>query len=80
MPALQIKNLDPAIHQALKARAAIQGKSLSDLARERLTEYALQPTIDQVAERARLRGAVDLPPGTAAALVREQRGPLEPIQ
>jgi plasmid stability protein len=76
MSALQIKNLDPLVHRQLKARAAHQGKSLSDLARERLTEYALAPTVDEIWDRARLRGQVNLEPGLAAALVRDQRGSL----
>ncbi|MDR1441112.1 MAG: hypothetical protein LBJ02_01755 [Bifidobacteriaceae bacterium] len=80
MPALQIKYLDPRVHQALKARAASQGKSLSDLAAERLTEYALRPTVEEIAERARLRGPVNLPAGSAASLIREGRGALGATQ
>ncbi|MDR1427011.1 MAG: hypothetical protein LBJ08_04560 [Bifidobacteriaceae bacterium] len=80
MPALQIENLDPEVHRTLKARAASQGKSLSDLAAEQLTDYALRPTVEEIAQRARLRGSVDLAPGTASELIRGQRGPLGPAQ
>jgi hypothetical protein len=69
MSALQAKNLDPKVHQALHARSAQQ-----------VAPHTAPPTIEEVAERARLRGAVDLAPGVAAAVVREQRGDLGPVR
>jgi hypothetical protein len=44
---IQIRDVPDDVHRTLKVRAAEQGRSLSELARERLTEYARQPTIDE---------------------------------
>jgi len=44
---IQIRDVPDDVHQTLKKRAAEQGRSLSELAREQLTEYARQPTMDE---------------------------------
>lgn len=73
MKLIQIRNVPDDVHRRLKVRAAQQGRTLSDLARDAVTEYAERPTMAEVLERVRSRERVELPGGAAAA-VREARG------
>ena len=68
MKLIQIRNVPDDVHRRLKVRAAEQGRTLSDLARGALTEYAARPTMGEVLDRVRSREAVELPGGAAAAV------------
>ncbi|KHK97172.1 hypothetical protein LK09_12990 [Microbacterium mangrovi] len=60
MSTLQIRDVPPDVHRTLKARAAASGRSLSEYALTVLQQDARTPTLDELLERVRLRGAVDL--------------------
>lgn len=53
---LQVRNLSEATHRALKARAAREGRSLSDLVREELDRAAARPSRRELLERIGNRG------------------------
>jgi plasmid stability protein len=74
MTALQIRNLPDNVHRTLKARAAMQGQSLSEYATQVLRAAAETPSITELTERIRSRGRA----GTATAddvaeLIRSER-------
>ena len=48
---LQVRNLSDETHRALKARAAREGRSLSDLVREELDRMAARPSRRELFER-----------------------------
>jgi plasmid stability protein len=53
---LQVRNLSDETHRALKARAAREGRSLSDLVREELDRVAARPSRRELFERIGGRG------------------------
>jgi antitoxin FitA len=53
---LQVRNLSDETHRALKARAALEGRSLSDLVREELDRAAARPSRRELIERIGRRG------------------------
>jgi plasmid stability protein len=53
---LQIRNLGDETHRALKARAALEGRSLSDMIREELDRMAARPSRREVLRRIAERG------------------------
>jgi antitoxin FitA len=48
---LQVRNVSEKTHRALKARAAREGRSLSDLVREELERAAARPSREELYER-----------------------------
>jgi antitoxin FitA len=71
MKTLQIRNVPDEVHRRLKARAALEGRSLSEFALAELLRSLERPTRREVIERVRTREAaagVD-----SAALVRAER-------
>jgi antitoxin FitA len=50
---IQIRNVPPALHRRLKARAAMAGMSLSDYLLNMARKDAEQPTIEEMRERLR---------------------------
>ena len=72
MPNLQVRNVPAAVHRALKAKAAIEGSSLSDFVLAELEKVASRPTPRELRERLRRRSAVYLNP-PAADVIRERR-------
>jgi plasmid stability protein len=69
---VQIRNVPDALHRRLKARAALEGKSLSDYLLSEIAESAERPTVSEL--RARLAGRSSVTPARAPALVlREER-------
>lgn len=72
MKAIQIRNVPDRLHGALKARAALLGKSLSEYLLEELRRLASRPTPDELRERIRRRAPVEprVPPAT---VLREER-------
>ena len=72
MANLQVRNVPEDIHQALKAKAAMNGSTLSDFLRMELAMIAQRPTARELRERLRQREPVHLKP-TAAEVIREWR-------
>jgi plasmid stability protein len=69
---IQIRNVPDEVHRAAKARAALEGLTLSDFALRALREAVARPTIAEIGARIRLLEPVeDAPP--AAELVRAER-------
>lgn len=72
MPTVQVRDVPVDVHRTLKARAAKSGRSLSEYVLDLLAREARQPTLDELLERVRVRGRVDL--GTAATeILRAER-------
>jgi plasmid stability protein len=69
---IQIRNVPESVHKKLKARAAMEGMSLSDFLLSEIIRFAERPTITELRERLRKRSRVfpDTPP---ADIVRENR-------
>ena len=72
MPNIQIRNVPEDLHRILKAKAAIEGSSLSDFVRAELGQVAKRPTPRELRTRLRRRDPVHLSP-TAADIIREVR-------
>jgi len=72
---VQIRNLPDAVHRELKARAAREGSSLSDLLVRELTKLAARPTPAELMDRiaARPRPARSLDSARAVRAEREGR-------
>lgn len=69
---IQIRNVPDSVHRAAKARAAMEGVTLSDFALKALREAVDRPTLGEIGARIRLLGPVaDAPP--MAELVRTER-------
>ena len=74
MPAtmVQIRNVPPELHRRLKARAAIEGLSMSDYVLREIRKALDQPTRQEVLERLRARPARQLR-RSAAGVIRAER-------
>lgn len=72
MPTLQVRNVPIEVHRALKAKAAIEGSSLSDFVLAELEQLAMRPTPRELRELLRTREPVHLVP-SAAEVIRELR-------
>jgi plasmid stability protein len=74
MPAtmVQIRNVPPELHRRLKARAAIEGLSMSDYVLREIRKALDQPTRQEVLERLRARPARQLR-RSAAEVIRAER-------
>lgn len=66
--AIQVRSVPDDVHRRLKARAALEGRTLSDLVRAELTELARRPTLDEVLERVRSRAEVAIDESAADAV------------
>jgi antitoxin FitA len=64
MKMIQVRNVPDDLHRSLKARAALEGTTLSDLILHELPRLANRPSPEQLLERIRSREPV---PGSAAA-------------
>jgi plasmid stability protein len=72
MPTLQVRNVPTEVHRALKAKAAVEGSSLSDFVLAELEKVAMRPTPREFLELLRTREPVH-PVPSAADVVRELR-------
>ena len=72
MPNLQVRNVPEELHRSLKAKAALEGSSLSAFLLTELEKIAKRPTLRELRQRLRRREPVRLNP-TAAQIVRELR-------
>jgi plasmid stability protein len=69
---IQLRNVPDALHRSLKARAAMNGRSLSDYLLAEIKEIAERPTLAELRERLHQRNAVAVQIDIAR-LVREER-------
>lgn len=69
---IQIRNVPENLHRTLKARAAMEGMSLSDYLLAEIRDIAEQPTLRELKQRIERRTPVKLPV-SAAAVVRAER-------
>ncbi len=71
MKMIQIRNVPDELHRSLKARAAREGRSLSDLILSDLPRLASKPSPEQVMSRIQSRPSVGGPP--ASELIAAER-------
>ncbi len=71
MRVIQIRNVPDELHRSLKARAAREGRTLSDLILSDLPRLAEKPSPEQVMSRIRSRSSVGGPP--ASELIAAER-------
>jgi hypothetical protein len=71
MKMIQVRNVPDDLHRALKARAATEGTTLSDLILDELPRLAHRPSPEQLVQRIRSRTPVPGPP--AAELIAKAR-------
>jgi antitoxin FitA len=69
---VQIRNVPVDLHRRLKARAAIEGMTMSDFIRRELAKVLERPTRHEVLERLRSRPVRRLRPRPAEALRAER--------
>lgn len=69
---VQIRDVPEEVHRTLKARAAMQGTSLSEYLRAELARVAAAPTAAELETRLRSREPMGLG-GSAAAVIRALR-------
>jgi len=63
-PMIQIRNVPVELHRAAKAKAALAGLTLSELALQALAREVSRPTVAEIAARVRaLQPLDDTPPG-----------------
>jgi plasmid stability protein len=72
---IQIRGVSDEAHRRLKARAALQGKSLSEYLRLEIEQFATLPTIDEMAER--ISGREPVGGESAAEAIRAERAARE---
>ncbi|MBI2822392.1 MAG: toxin-antitoxin system HicB family antitoxin [Acidobacteria bacterium] len=69
---IQLRNVPEELHRRLKARAALQGMSLSDYLIGEVRRAAERPALAELQERLRKRTAV-VPKVSPARAIREER-------
>jgi antitoxin FitA len=69
---IQIRNVPDALHRRLKARAALEGKSLSDYLLAEIRDIAERPTVEEMRVRLARRAPV-APSAEPALAVRAER-------
>ena len=71
---IQLRNVPDALHRKLKARAALEGKSLSDYLVDEIRRSAERPTTNELHERLHRRQAVHprVPPAEAIRAERKR--------
>jgi len=69
---IQLRNVPDTLHRKLKARAAMEGKSLSDYLLEEIQRSAERPTLTELRERLRQRKPVSLKTAPSH-VIREER-------
>ncbi len=72
---IQIRNVPEALHRKLKARAALEGMSLSDYLLRELRQVAQRPTVAEIKERLHRRERVTprISPANAVRAERDAR-------
>jgi antitoxin FitA len=72
---VQIRNVPSDLHRELKARAALEGMSLSDFLLRELRQALDRPTLEEMRKRLSSRAPVRPRPTPAAAVRTERKGP-----
>jgi hypothetical protein len=75
MALIQVRGVSVSAHRRLKARAALEGKSLSEYLRLELEQLAALPTLEEILQRVSAREPVGGEP--AAESLRAERGARE---
>jgi plasmid stability protein len=70
---VQIRNVPSHLHRELKARAALEGMSLSDYLLRELRQALDRPTLDEIRKRLSNRQPVRPHPAPAAAVRAERK-------
>lgn len=72
---IQLRNVPDGLHRKLKARAALEGMSLSDYLIGEIRQIAARPTLGELRERLHQRARVTLPllPADAVRAERNSR-------
>jgi len=73
---IQIRNVPDPVHRRLKAKAALEGMSLSDYLLAQLTRLAERRTNQEVWQELKRDEPAELPENYAVDLIRQMRGPL----
>jgi antitoxin FitA len=76
MPSVQIKDVPPDVHAALKQRAALAGKSMQEYLLDLLTRHAQSLTMDEFLRRLETRTGGRLTPAFAVETQRMLRDAL----
>lgn len=69
---IQIRNVPTVLHRALKARAAMAGKSMSELLLEQMEAWLELPTESELRERLRNAEPFDMTESSAELIRRER--------
>ena len=69
---IQLRNVPERLHRKLKARAATEGRSLSEYLLNHIRELADRPTLQEMKDRLRGRAPIDVKP-THTDMLREER-------
>ncbi|MEE4296790.1 MAG: hypothetical protein V2J20_09270 [Wenzhouxiangella sp.] len=69
---IQIRNVPSAVHKALKMRAAIEGKSMSELLLEQMSAWLALPSETELRQRLQQAEAFDMTESSAALIRRER--------
>ena len=69
---IQIRNVPAPVHRALKARAAMEGKSMSELLLEQMEAWLALPSEQELLARLRAADPFDMEQ-SSAALIRKER-------
>lgn len=72
MKMIQLRNVPDSLHRRLKARAALEGKSLSEYLLQQVRAAADRPTVDEMRQRLAERSRPKLSMTPTEALRRER--------
>jgi hypothetical protein len=69
---IQIRNVPEELHRRLKARAALEGRSLSDYLLQAIADFASRPSVEEWRARLRTREPMNLSDETLEILRAER--------
>lgn len=72
MTMIQVRNVPEALHRRLKSRAALQGRSLSEMILIELEHLADTPSVAEMEARLNELPPVDVPGGGASVIQQER--------
>jgi len=70
---IQLRNVPDKLHRKLKARAATEGRSLSEYLLSQIREFAERPTLVEMHDRLRTRESVSVDVSPAEVLRQERQ-------
>jgi antitoxin FitA len=71
---VQIRNVPDDLHRKIKARAALAGMSISEYLLREIERSLARPTPEELLQRLRSHGRVELSESVAAAVAAEREG------